>query len=92
MTISRLQREITRLRAELAIARGEGNTHDEELPDYEVERCDFFPSTSIKKINEKHFRVKQAVEDYMADFSKTASLDFSDFRKIQCAYGIFKVT
>lgn len=38
-TIARLQREITRLRAELAIARGEGEDTSEELPDYEKERC-----------------------------------------------------
>lgn len=38
MTIARLQREIARLRTELAIARGDGMNNDEELPEYEIER------------------------------------------------------
>jgi uncharacterized small protein (DUF1192 family) len=38
LTIARLQREITRLKTELAFARGETASSDEELPDYELER------------------------------------------------------
>jgi hypothetical protein len=36
-------------------------------------------------------RVKQAVNDYIADTSAEASLNFSDFRKIQWAYHVLKV-
>jgi kinesin family protein 6/9 len=38
LTIARLQREIARLKAELAIARGDGGDMSEELPEYEKER------------------------------------------------------
>ena len=38
LTIARLQKEITRLKTELAIARGETGDSNEELPDYELER------------------------------------------------------
>ncbi len=37
LVIERLKREISKLKAELAIARGEGNEND-VLPDYEIER------------------------------------------------------
>eukprot|EP00833_Pecoramyces_ruminatium_P013722 jgi/Orpsp1_1/1187754/evm.model.d7180000059928.1 len=38
LVIERLKREIVRLKTELAIARGEGEDSNEELPDYEKER------------------------------------------------------
>lgn len=38
LVIARLKREIVRLKAELAIARGEGEEGSDELPDYEIER------------------------------------------------------
>ena len=38
MVIARLKRQIVKLKAELAIARGEGADGGQELPDYEKER------------------------------------------------------
>ena len=38
LTIARLQKEITRLKTELAIARGDTGNMEEILPDYELER------------------------------------------------------
>jgi kinesin family protein 6/9 len=39
LAITRLKQEISRLKAELAIARGEGESYPDGLPDYEKERC-----------------------------------------------------
>ncbi|KAJ3088301.1 Kinesin- protein 6 [Quaeritorhiza haematococci] len=73
LVIARLKRENARLRAELAIARGEApGEGGEELPDYEKER------------------VKQAVDDYLADNSPEAQLLFSDYRKIHEAFKLLK--
>ncbi|KAJ3298827.1 Kinesin- protein 6 [Rhizoclosmatium sp. JEL0117] len=72
LVIARLKREIVRLKAELAIARGETGDSNSELPDYEKEK------------------VKQAVDDYIADSSVDASLIFSDARKIHEAFRILK--
>ena len=38
LVIARLRREIVRLRAELAVARGETGIEGDELPDYEKDR------------------------------------------------------
>lgn len=38
LMIARLKQEISRLKAELAIARGEGDSYPDGLPDYEKER------------------------------------------------------
>ena len=47
--IARLKREVARLKAELAIARGEiGGDATDDLPDYEKER--YFASSSIQFI------------------------------------------
>ena len=78
LLILRLRREITRLRAELAIASGEGaNTGD--LPDYEKER--YFVVED---------RIKQAVDDYLSDNSNEGSLIMNDFAKIQYAFELLK--
>lgn len=80
LTIARLQREITRLKTELAIARGETGNSDEELPDYELER---YTTTCIK------YRIKQYVDDFLSNSSN--ELCFSDFRKISAAFNILRV-
>ncbi|KAJ3025970.1 UNVERIFIED_CONTAM: Kinesin- protein 6 [Siphonaria sp. JEL0065] len=72
LVIARLKREIQRLKAELAIARGETGDMNSALPDYEKEK------------------VKQAVDDFVADTSSDASLIFSDGRKIAEAFRILK--
>ncbi|KAJ3071202.1 Kinesin- protein 6 [Podochytrium sp. JEL0797] len=72
LIIARLRREIVRLKAELAVARGETGEGNGELPEYEKEK------------------VKQAVDDYLADSTSDASLIFSDGRKISEAFRILK--
>ncbi|TPX35164.1 hypothetical protein SeMB42_g07223 [Synchytrium endobioticum] len=72
MIITRLKREITRLKAELALTRGGGDHSEEDLPTYEKDR------------------VRQAVDDFLADGSADASLVFGDFKRIQEAYKILK--
>ncbi|KAJ3117471.1 Kinesin- protein 6 [Phlyctochytrium bullatum] len=72
LLIAKLRREIARLKAELAIARGEKGEEGGELPEYERER------------------IRQAVDDYIADRSADAALIFSDYRKIHEAFAIMK--
>ena len=43
------------------------------------------------KITLSKSRVKQAVDDYLADGSSDASLIFEDFKRIQEAFKILKV-
>lgn len=72
LMIARLKQEISRLKAELAIARGEEGDHVGGLPEYEKAR------------------VLDAVNSFIQDSSLDAELIYSDFKKIQCAFGIMK--
>eukprot|EP00842_Homolaphlyctis_polyrhiza_P004252 jgi/Hompol1/4828/HPOL_003988-RA len=73
LLIARLKNEIAKLKAELAIARGETSSEiAEDLPDYEKQR------------------VKNIVDDYIADTSPDAVIILSDFRKIQHAFRVLK--
>ncbi|KAJ3219562.1 Kinesin- protein 6 [Dinochytrium kinnereticum] len=75
LLIAKLRREIERLKAELAIARGEKGEvgwEGDVMPEYERER------------------IKQAIDDYLTQTSSDATLLLSDFRRIQEAFRIFK--
>ena len=68
MLIERLKKEIERLRAELALARGEGQ--DDPLPDYEIERVKNMVDLFIEKNEELVFgdyRKVQAAFNFLRD-------------------------
>ncbi|KAJ3191216.1 Kinesin- protein 6 [Irineochytrium annulatum] len=91
LLIAKLRREIARLKAELAIARGEGANGDEDLPGYEKERSVLYMVARSSQLTTfVPVRIKQAVDDYIADHSPDAALVFSDFRKINEAFRIMK--
>ncbi|KAI9206079.1 kinesin family member 6 [Polychytrium aggregatum] len=74
LVIVRLKKEIVRLRAELALARGESSDMDGDLPDYEKER--------IKQA------VRDYLGDPTGE--SLNNLFFGDYRKISYAFSAFK--